>query len=421
MKIAVQADRTLVRTSGSSTRYALLTFTAPEAAGSRTRDPINVAFVIDRSGSMGGEKIRLAREAVAQALKTLRSSDRFSVVMYDDKIDVVVSSTDASAEAVRNAVTQVERIEARGSTNLGGGWLKGCEEIAAHLRRAQISRCVLLTDGLANQGITDHGELARHAEELRARGITTTAIGLGADFDERLLETLAHAGGGHFYFIERAVQIADCLTSELGETLETVARDVVVSVRPDSGVTVATLHRFPVHQQPDGVIAMSIGDLVSRQDAALVFKLVFPQGPKGRATRALFGVADAGGVLRAVDADLVWTFDEHAANDAQRRNVVVDREVARLYAARAIAEALELNRAGHFKEAAAALEKTAARIKEYAGDDPELHAIVQSLLQRRPDYEIAMPAMALKSEHYASRNVAVMRSAAGKARRRPDA
>ena len=421
MNIQVQADRTLVRTSGNSTRYALLTFTAPEAVRSRTRDPINVAFVVDRSGSMGGEKIRLARDAVVQALRMLRPSDRFAVVMYDNEIQVVVPSTAAAAEAIRNAVDQVQRIEARGNTDLSGGWLKGCEEIAGRLQDSQVSRCLLLTDGLANQGITDRDELVRHAGELRTRGITTTTIGLGADFDERLLEAMAHAGGGHFYFIEQAVQIADCLTSELGETQEIVARDVVVSVRPDSGVGVTTLNRFRLSEHDGGAVAVWIGDLASRQEVSLVFKLTFPMGPKGRATRVLFSAADAGGALASTDSDLLWTYDDHPNNDAQRRNVVVDREVATLYAAKATAEALELNRAGRFEESAAVLEKTANRIQEYAGNDPELRAIADSLRRRTREYQAPMMAMRAKAEHYASTNVAAMRMPTGKARRRPDA
>lgn len=419
MNISVQTDRGLIRTSGNSTRYVLFSFTAPEASNRIVRPPVNVSFVIDRSGSMGGEKIRLAREAVLQALKMLRASDRFSVVIYDNQIDVVVASTEASSEAVRNANAQVAQIQARGNTNLAGGWLKGCEEIASHLGDEQVSRCVLLTDGLANEGITDHGQLARHAEQLRSRGITTTTIGLGADFDERLLAALAHAGGGHFYFIEQAVQIADCLTSELGETLETIAREVVVSVRPDAGVNVTTMNRFHVSRQADGAIAVSLGDLVSRQDVSLVFKLVFPQGSRGRSARAQFAVSDGGRVLRAADADVVWTFDDDAANDVQRRNVFVDREVAKLYAASATADALELNRVRQFSQATAVLEKAAARIDAYANGDPELLATIDSLRSRRPAYATPMAPAAAKQDQFAALNVAAMRSPAGKARRRP--
>jgi Ca-activated chloride channel family protein len=419
MQITVQADRTLVRTSGDSTRYALLTFTAPQATRAATREPINIAFVIDRSGSMGGEKIRLAREAVVEALGMLRPPDRFAVVMYDSEIDVVVQSTLASAEAIRNAIAQVQRIDARGSTDLCGGWLKGCEEIAAHLRPEQVSKCVLLTDGLANQGITDRDELTRHAAELRTRGITTTTIGLGADFDERLLEAMAHAAGGHFYFVERAVQIADCLTSELGEMLEIVARDVVVSVRPDAGVRATALNRLRLIEPQAGGISVSIGDLTSRQDLALVFKLVFPQAQKGWTTRALFSLVDREGALRVADTDLVWTFDDPPANDAQHRNVVVDREVAKLYAAKAMGEALELNRAGRFEQASAVLEQTASRVQEYAGNDPELLAVVESLRRRASEYQAPMMPLRAKEEYFASSNMVAMRCEDGKARRRP--
>src|SRR5215470_2458128 len=245
MTLNIQTDRRLIRAAGRSTRYVLLSFEAPESANAVGRPAIDFSFVIDRSGSMAGRKIDLARKAVIQALRMLRASDRFSIVIYDQEVDVLVPSTPASAEAVRNAATQVERVQARGSTNLGGGWLTGCEELARHAQQGRVSRSLLLSDGLANHGITDRAELARHAEELRSRGITTSTIGLGADFDERVLEGMARAGAGQFYFVETAVNIADCLTGELGETLEIVARDVAVNVTAGDGVAVSTLNRFP--------------------------------------------------------------------------------------------------------------------------------------------------------------------------------
>src|SRR6188472_1717752 len=106
MNLNVQTDRALVREAGKSTRYVLLSFTAPDAARTATRPPLNVSFVIDRSGSMGGSKITLAREAVIQALRMLRDTDRFSVVAYDNEIDVLVPSTHATAEALRNATAR---------------------------------------------------------------------------------------------------------------------------------------------------------------------------------------------------------------------------------------------------------------------------------------------------------------------------
>ena len=83
MIMSVRTDRSLVRASAHSTRYALASLVAPRAARTHTRPPVNVAFVLDRSGSMGGQKIVLARQAVDHALRLLRSTDRFSLVVYD--------------------------------------------------------------------------------------------------------------------------------------------------------------------------------------------------------------------------------------------------------------------------------------------------------------------------------------------------
>lgn len=418
MTLKVQTDRTLIRAEAHSTRYVLLSFAAPESTRASVREPVSVAFVIDRSGSMGGSKIRLALEAVVQALRMLKSSDRFSVVCYDHEIDLVVPATLASAEAVRNAIAQVEQLKARGNTDLGGGWLKGCEELAQHLANGQVARCLLLSDGLANHGITDRAELARHAEELRSRGITTSTIGLGEDFDEVMLEGMARAGGGHFYYVETPVQIGDCLTGEIGEALEIVAHDVAVTVQAPAGATVKTLNRFPIRQD-DGRLTVRLGDLASRQEVDVVFGLTFPAGQVGATSRALFSVADQRGAIREPEADTIWTYGDHHANDVQPRNLVVDRAVAKLYAAQATAEALELNRAGRFDEAAARLKATAGRIGEYAGNDPELRAVIESLSERDQVYARPMVAATSKREHFSSISVARMRTADGKARRRP--
>jgi Ca-activated chloride channel family protein len=377
-----------------------------------------VSFVLDRSGSMGGSKIALARQAVVQALRMLRASDRFSVVIYDHEVDVLVPSTPASPEALRNAIALVERVQARGNTNLSAGWLIGCEEVARHLQQGQTARCILLSDGLANDGIVDRGELARHSEELRARGIATSTIGLGADFDERTLEGMSRAGG-HFYFVESPVNIADCLAGELGEALEVVARDVRVLVKADSGVQVTTLNRFPTRTDADGRLVVALGELTAHQDVSLVFRLRFAAGNVGQTARALFSVTDSTGVLNEPETDLIWTYADHHANDVQRRNVEVDRAAAALYAAQATAEALDLNNAGRYDEAIAHLEATARRIAKYADSDSELVALIGSMRDRQDRYVRSMSAMDAKAEHYASMNVARMRSVEGKARRRP--
>jgi hypothetical protein len=85
--------------------------------------------------------------------------------------------------------------------------------------------------------------------ELRARGVSTTTFGVGDDFDEVLLQAMATAGGGHFYYIASAAAIQDLITSEVGETLDVVARDVVVEVAAPAGIQVESLSPYPTRER----------------------------------------------------------------------------------------------------------------------------------------------------------------------------
>ena len=200
-----------IRANGNSNRFVLARFTAPPSEQRRARPPVNVAFVIDRSGSMSGQKIELAKQAVQTAVSLLKPSDRFAIVTYDDQIDVVAPSTGATAEAKRNATQALRGVDARGSTNLGEGWLRGCEQVAAIQDERYITRVILLTDGRPTKAspITT-SSAGRRA--LRERGVMTTTSGSART------STKAAAGDGarrrrHFYFVERASQILDTMTS----------------------------------------------------------------------------------------------------------------------------------------------------------------------------------------------------------------
>jgi len=193
-----------------------------------------------------------------------------------------------------------------------------------------------------------------------------------------------------------------------------------VTVRPASGISVTTLNKYPLKNDADGRVSLQLGDLAARQEVSLVFRLQFPAGADKETLAALFSLSDATGVLSAPDTDIVWTFADHAANDAQRRNTAVDRAVAELYGAAARADALEMNRAGRFDQAALRLEATAKRIEQYAGSDPDLRRLIAELRERHDAYSAPMSPMAMKGEYFASRNISSMRDPAGKARRRPN-
>jgi Ca-activated chloride channel family protein len=414
MTFHVRTDRKLIRPNFKSNRFVLAQVVAPRSRREHGRPPVNLAFVLDRSGSMNGEKIRLAKQAVEASIARLHEDDRFAIVVYDEQIDVVVSSTRATAEARRMAVARLKEIDSRGSTNLGEGWLRGCEQVATALSAEGVNRCLLLTDGLANQGITDRAELAVHARELRERGVSTTTFGVGDDFDEVLLQQMAAAGGGHFYYIASAASIEDLVTSEVGETLDVVAREAVLQVTAPSGVSVESLSPHPTRDRA-GRTEIVVGDLASDEQVSVVLRLNFPYGQLGNSTGVVLSLADRDDVLAEGSVKLAWEYASDQANDTQDRDRDVDRAVAKVFAARARQEAVALNRAGDYKAAQHAIAGTARRIRKYAGHDPELRTIVENLEVEEPSFQRVMPEMARKMAYAASSYAMNSRTPVGKA------
>ncbi len=418
MTFSIRQDRTFLRAPSRSTRYLVVRLVAPDAPHRADRLPVNVSLILDRSGSMGGAKIRLAKEAVDRAIATLDRRDRFSVVFYDDRVDVVVESTIASGEARQAAREALRRVEARGSTNLFEGWMRGCEQVALHAVGEVVSRTLLLTDGLANVGVTDRFELERHADELRRRGVATSTFGVGHDFDEALLEAMARTGGGNFYYIDDALQIADFMTSELGEALDVVARDVRLEVTLPYGAQLEMLGPERVARHGPEAWSVDVGDLVARQEREVVLRVNFPYGSPGDPADVSVAVRDRDGAFGGDRAAAHWTYADHATNDRQPRAHDVDRLVARLFAARARMEAVELNKARDFRRASASLRGVASRIRGYADGDQDLMGLADELERAAADEVSVAMAPAMQKAMYSDASyVRRARTSEGKAQR----
>ncbi len=417
LNAAAETDRRLIRAGASSTRYVRFSFTAPASPGDRRRLPLNVSLVLDRSGSMGGAKFELARQAVHQSLQLLTAGDRFSLIVYDTEIDIVTSSTRATADARRVTRDRLAEVEPRGSTNLCGGWLRGCEQVGLGLTPDTIGRCLLLTDGLANVGITDGQQLRHHARELRSRGVATSTFGIGADFDERLLQGMADASGGHFYYLQNAAQIPDLLASEMGEALEVVAREATIDIRLPDEVTVEPLSRLRVHRD-DGISSIALDDLVSGQEVEVVLAFRFPHGREGDRQEVVLSLGDRDGVLEPSEQTLEWAYASHAENDRQPRSVAVDRAVAAQHAGRARSEALDRNRDGDLEGARRALLATADRIRGYANGDRELAGLVKELDRQGEEYGARpLSSPERKAVAFANYAIGMSRASDGRAKR----
>ncbi len=264
-----------------------------------------------------------------------------------------------------------------------------------------VGRAILLTDGLANHGLTDHDEIVRKCAEWRDRAVVTTAFGVGADFDETLLRRMADAGGGSFQFIESAVQIPDFVASEVGEALAVTARDAVLVVDAGPGAVVESVNEFPC--RADGAAwRVELGSLFGGQSLDVLVRVTFPEGEPGSHRDVAAHVEDADGALGRPGASVRFTWAGHEENDRQPRDREVDRRVAAAYAARAERDALERNRARDYRQARELLERCAWKIQAYAGDDGELRAIVEDLLDKASRYGRDMDAVTRKTLHSVS-------------------
>lgn len=411
--LTLRTDGTRVRASGPTVRHVLLTVQAPlSTAGHRARPPVDVAFVIDRSGSMGGPKIHLAREAVVQGLSMLAPTDRFSIVAYDQDVQVVMPF---GSWSMTEATQAVRSIEPNGSTNLSGGWLTACMQLAEAPGPRSLRKCLLMSDGQANAGITDARELARHAAELRERGICTSTFGIGHDFDEELMTGMARDGGGQAYYIEHEAQTSALLTSELGETLDTVARDVVVHLRLPDHATLEVLNDFPTSGSGP-TQTVTLGHLVSGQTVTVLLRITCPAGPTGASLSLGASVASAEQPASGWN-DLAWTFADDEACAAQALDHEVVAAVVRVDDARARREAVYYNRRGNFEGARQALERTAREVYERVGDVDEARTVVARMLEDAAMFEVPMAPSMCKSTEYSSRSVLASRDQAGRARR----
>ncbi len=227
--------RPAVAADAATSLDLLITITPPPPpeAASQQRRPLNLALVIDRSGSMGGTKLSYARKAARFLAGQLTGADRLAIVTFDDQVTVLVPSRPAVDP--QPFIAAINTIHSGGCTALHDGWLAGAEQVAAQLEPSALNRVLLLSDGQANSGLTDTEQIAAHVAGLTQRGISTSAFGLGLDFDEDLMGAIAAAGDGTLAHIENPRQLPDLYASELQGLANTAGRKVSIGIRAKNG------------------------------------------------------------------------------------------------------------------------------------------------------------------------------------------
>ncbi len=361
MKTDVKLSTRFV-TAQNAHQVGVLVTVAGEAPARRA--PINVALVLDRSGSMAGPPLAAAQEAATRFARVLGTGDRLTVVTFDDQVRTIFGPDAAGDEA---ATLAIGAVVPGGSTNLSGGWLKGRTHVEEGLVQG-VNRVVLLTDGMANAGIVDPSKLVDLARGAASAGVTTTCIGFGAHFNEELLRDMAAAGGGNYWYVERDDQMAGIFDEEIEGLVALAAQNLEVEValvHPQvSGATF--LQDYPLTRGAGGTFRVTLGDVYASSPRTLgVLLHVEDVGALG--TVRLAEITVTSDVLQSdgiaherVMLPLVANLDH-----ADHVEPVVERTLVRFEAAHARQEAIRRADAGDLEGAAQSLREASHSLEPY--------------------------------------------------------
>lgn len=208
--------------------YLKVGLTGFKLAPLKTRTPVNVAIVLDRSGSMQGEKIERAKQAAKLAISLLGEKDIVSVVSYDDKVNVVVPATKVGNK--KRIQSLIDEVRPGGYTALFAGVSKGADQIRTFIAKNKVNRIILLSDGLANVGPSSPHALGQLGLSLAKERISVTTIGLGLGYNEDLMTQLANNSDGNHAFVEHARDLANIFQKEFNDVLSVVAQKIQINI-----------------------------------------------------------------------------------------------------------------------------------------------------------------------------------------------
>ena len=368
MHANVRFEHQLLAVESEHTVNGMLELQAPPAPEGRPRPPLHLALVIDRSGSMAGPKLEVTRECAAFLVRRLAPTDELALVTYDQDVNLLAPLAPVDQSAL---LPRIGTIRSGGQTNLSGGWLKGVEELGRSAGEGP-RKVLLLTDGLANVGVTDAGSLVGMARQrAEASNVGTTTIGFGEDFDEDLLTAMADAGRGNAHYAPTPDAAPAIFASEFEGLMSLVAQNVSIEFRMSEDVAfLGLLNEFPTVGVPGGV-QVSLGDAYGDERRRIVFQLHVPRletlGAR-RVAEIVLRYVSVGEQIAAHEVTIPITVnlvsaDEAAAAQADHE---VTEEVVVLMSARAQEQAREHADRGEFDAATKVLGDAASELRNIA-------------------------------------------------------
>jgi Ca-activated chloride channel family protein len=308
--------------------------------------PLNFCMVLDRSGSMQGPKLAAMKQAAQRVIDLLTPEDIVALVIFDDTVQVVLPAAPASDKQALKA--QIDTIQESGGTAMSLGMQAGQAELAKNSGPDRLGQMLVLTDG---QTWGDEDVCRAIAKGLGDAGVRITALGLGAEWNEKLLDDLADlSGGASDYvadpasidsFFQRAVQTAQGTAATDARVLLRLARDVTPRAVHRVLPTIANLGYQPIGQNE---VAVKLGDLAYGSGGSVLLDMMLPPRAAGSfriAQAELHFTPFGGGAEQVVKQDVLLEFTGDANAPAYDPKVMnlVEKITAFKLQTRALAEA----------------------------------------------------------------------------------
>lgn len=278
IQVEMELDQVAAPAGQNVERYLLVTIRTPQevppgqaAPPGKKRPALNVTPVLDTSGSMRGQKINQARQAVSLAVRTLADGDVFSLVTFSSDVMIPFEPAEFNPGLVARVEKVLQDINGTGSTALCSGLETGIKNAAAYKKDTNL--VLLLSDGEANVGEIDLEKIGQRALDARQQGMIVSTLGVGLDYNEALMSEIATQGGGRFYHVENTARIPAYVAGELGEVAALAARAAEIHLDIPEGATLVPLSAaYPVRQAGRQAV-VSVGELPCGMELEIPLRL----------------------------------------------------------------------------------------------------------------------------------------------------
>ena len=281
MNVKAILDIDLVALESIEKVTMMLDMTAPITDAAKSRPGQAVEVVLDRSGSMSGAVFESAKESILKLIDRLAPQDSFGLVAFDDQALIVApmrTMADHEMPALRKAVREMQT---GGSTDISAGYTMGLRELSRVATDAGAT-LLLISDGHANAGEQDPAVLAQIATTHATNKVTTSTIGLGTGYDEKILEAMAQGGNGAHRFAYTIDEAIGAIAAEVDDLLEKSVVNAVMRFTPSPALTtnprIEILQRLPHFKEGDTYV-VQLGDLYAGENRRFVIDIEVPGMP----------------------------------------------------------------------------------------------------------------------------------------------